>query len=79
VLQALSSMPLRALPPKALPSVTADAISDGVQPCFIAAAPELGRLQHAKQAVWGLFTEQVSPYATDCCVCCVSVQECRYC
>ena len=41
------------------------------------AAPELGKLQHAKQAVWGLFTEQVSPYVTDCCVWCVSMQECR--
>jgi len=79
VMQALSCMPLRVLPPRPLSPVAADANCDAaaVQPCFMAAAPELGKLQHAKQAVWGLFTEQVSPNVTDCCVCCVSVQECR--
>ena len=61
MLQVLSCMPLQALPPRALQPVAADATSDAVLilPRYMAAAPELGKLQHAKQAVWGLFTEQV--------------------
>ena len=55
-------MPPRALVRKQLPPVVNCGAADGssTTPCFMAAAPELGRLQHAKQAVWEMFIEQVN-------------------